>query len=417
MIEKLRRKFVIVNMIIVTVMLTVIFGLILFFTKSNMEQESIQMLRSVSMMPMQHDMPADIPDKVTPLIFIIHKTPEGEYMAAGSEVVDFSDEELLSVLYDAALKSEAQTDVLKEYDLRFFVQNTPMFQAVVFTDISSENAMMAQLVRTCAFIAAASLGGFFLISILLARWTVKPAETAWNEQKQFVADASHELKTPLTVIMTNAEMLQNGNASEEKQKQFSESILTMSKQMRGLTESLLELARSDNNTARTIFEKVDFSGLISDAVLPFEPLYYEKGLTLACEIEDDIHINGDTAQLCRIADILLDNAMKYSYPQTEVSVSLKRHNNSCILSVRSCGNAISKADLKNIFKRFYRIDKARSMNHSYGLGLSIAENIAREHDGKIWAESSDGVNMFKVKLPLYSEIRHNRTNSSSIIPK
>lgn len=400
MIKKLRWKFVLVNMIIVTIMLTVIFGLIIFFTKANMEQKSIQVLRSVSMMPLQPDMPDEVPDKITPSVFTIFKTRENELIASGSEVIDLSDKEILSELFDMALNRKSQTGVIEKYNLRFYVQHTPMGEAVSFADISSENGVLSQLVRTCVYIAVLSFGVFFVISILLARWTVKPVETAWSEQKQFVADASHELKTPLTVIMTNAEMLQDSSHSEDKKKQFSESILTMSRQMRGLTESLLELARSDNHTVNTVFENVDFSSLVSDAVLPFEPLYFEKGLTLACEIEENIHINGDVAQLCRLADILLDNAMKYSYPQTEVTVSLKKHRDYCIFSVANLGDTIPKTDLKNIFKRFYRMDKARSMNHSYGLGLSIAESIVREHGGKIWAESTDGMNVFKVKLPL-----------------
>ena len=172
----------------------------------------------------------------------------------------------------------------------------------------------------------------------------------------------------------------------------------MSKQMRGLTESLLELARSDNHSKEISFENIDFSALISEAILPFEPLYYEKGLTLSCEIQDNIIVSGDSAQLCRLADILLDNALKYSYPQTEVVVSLKKHKDYCLLSVASHGNIISKADLKNIFKRFYCVDKARNANHSYGLGLSIAESIVKEHGGRIWAESADGVNVFRVRL-------------------
>ncbi len=400
MISKLKRKFILVNMIIVTIMLTVIFGLIIFFTKANMEQESIQMLRSVSMMPLQPDMPSEVPDKITPSVFTIFKTRENDLIASGSEVIDLSDKEILSELFDMALKEKNQTGVIEKYNLRFYVQHTPMGEAVSFADISSENGVLSQLVRTCVFIAVLSFGVFFVISILLARWTVKPVETAWSEQKQFVADASHELKTPLTVIMTNAEMLQDSSHSEEKKKQFSESILTMSRQMRGLTESLLELARSDNHTVNTVFENVDFSSLVSDAVLPFEPLYFEKGLTLACEIEEKIHINGDIAQLCRLSDILLDNAMKYSYPQTEVTVSLKKHRDNCIFSVANSGYTIPKSDLKNIFKRFYRMDKARNMNHSYGLGLSIAESIVKQHNGKIWVESADGVNVFKVKLPL-----------------
>ncbi len=400
MIKRLRRKFIIVNMAIVTVMLAVIFGLILFFTKSNMEQDNIQMLRSVSIMPMQPDMPDKAPQKTMPSVFAVYRTPDKEYSAWGSEVVDFSNNELLSEIYNNALNTKAETGIIEEYDLRFHLRRNPFEEAIFFADISGEIKTLRQLTYTCIFIAVLSLILFFTISVLLARWTVKPIETAWNQQKQFVADASHELKTPLTVIMTNAEMLLEGNHSAEKRMQFSESILTMSKQMRGLTESLLELARSDNHSKESSFENVDFSNLISETVLPFEPLYYEKELTLDCEIQDNITLSGDSTQLCRLADILLDNAMKYSYPSTAVTVSLKKHKDYCVFSVSSHGDTITKPELKNIFKRFYRVDKARNANHSYGLGLSIAESIVKEHGGRIWAESVDGLNVFKVRLLL-----------------
>lgn len=400
MIKRLRRKFIIVNMAIVTVMLAVIFGLILFFTKSNMEQDNIQMLRSVSIMPMQPDMPDKAPQKTMPSVFAVYRTPDKEYSAWGSEVVDFSNNELLSEIYNKALNAKAETGIIEEYHLRFHIRHNPFEEAIFFADISGEIKTLRQLTYTCILIAVLSLILFFAISVLLARWTVKPIETAWNQQKQFVADASHELKTPLTVIMTNAEMLLDDKHTAEKRTYFSKSILTMSKQMRGLTESLLELARSDNHSKEISFENVDFSNLISETVLPFEPLYYEKELTLDCEIQDNITLSGDSTQLCRLADILLDNAMKYSYPNTTVTVSLKKHRDYCIFSVSSHGDTISKTDLKNIFKRFYRVDKARNANHSYGLGLSIAESIVKEHGGRIWAESVEGLNTFKMRLPL-----------------
>ena len=402
MIKQLRKKFIIVNMVIVSIMLVIIFGLIIFFTKSSMEKESIQLLRSVPMMHAQHDMPVhkERPDISPPSVFIIFRTFDNIYQASGSEVVNFSDNELISELYNIALSSDKQSGVLREYNLRYFIHDVPNHPSIAFKDISAENAMLSQLVKTCIFIALLSFCIFLIISILLARWTVKPAETAWNEQKQFIADASHELKTPLTVIMTNAEMLLDDKHTAEKRKQFSDSILTMSKQMRGLTENLLELARSDNNTKEISFEAVNFSNLISDALLPFEPLFYEKELVLTSEIQEDIIVSGDSTQLCRLADILLDNAMKYSYPNTSVTVSLKKHRDYCIFSVSNHGDTISKSDLKNIFKRFYRVDKARNMNCSYGLGLSIAESIVKEHEGKIWAESNNELNIFRIKLNL-----------------
>lgn len=144
--------------------------------------------------------------------------------------------------------------------------------------------MLFRLVRTCLFIAVLALGAFFGISLIIARLTVNPAERAWEEQKRFLADASHELKTPLTVIITNGELLKNNKYGEEKRTRFAESILVMAEQMRGLTEGLLELARSEEGRG-IAFERVDLSRLVSDSALPFEPLYLEKGLTLRCDVE------------------------------------------------------------------------------------------------------------------------------------
>ncbi len=408
MIKRLRRKFIIVNMSIVTVMLAVIFGLILFFTKSNMEHDSVQLLRSVAMMPVAPDIPDKFPQKMPLSVFTVYKTNENEYSVNGNEIIDFSDHKLISEIYDLAIRSKNETGVLEEYNLRFHISHNPVHKSVFFADISDEIKTLRQLTYTCIFILIMSLVLFFVISMLLARLTVKPVETAWNQQKQFIADASHELKTPLTVIMTNAEMLLDDNHSEKKRVQFSESILTMSKQMRGLTESLLELARSDNNSREAVYEDADLSGIVSEAVLPFEPLYYEKDITLNCEIEGGLIVGGDSAGLYRLMDILLDNAMKYSYPHTEVVVRLKKHKDHCVLSVANHGDSISKLDLKNIFKRFYQIDKSRNANHSYGLGLSIAESIVKQHKGKIWAESSDGLNVFWVRLQVKALLMKNQ---------
>ena len=175
--------------------------------------------------------------------------------------------------------------------------------------------------------------------------------------------------------------------------------MTMSRQMRGLVESLLELARVDNGGQNMVFSRLNFSELVSDALLPFEPVYFEKGLTLESNVEESLFVKGSQQHLKQVADILLDNAAKYASPDSTVRVILRRQGSHCLLSVASAGDAISKEDLKNIFKRFYRMDKARSMNHSYGLGLSIADSIVGKHGGRIWAESADGVNTFFVQLP------------------
>jgi len=170
--------------------------------------------------------------------------------------------------------------------------------------------------------------------------------------------------------------------------------------MRGLTEALLSLARVDAGVQRGEHSALDLSYLAQQEIMSFEPLFFEMGLLLTGEVEEGINLRGSGEQLRQLFGILLDNAMKYSSPRSEVLLQLRRQGSHALLSVANHGEGLSAEELKNIFKRFYRADKARSMNHSYGLGLPIAEGIVRAHGGRIWAESAGGVNRFNVLLPL-----------------
>lgn len=400
MLKKLRFKFICINMLIVAMMLGIIFGLVLHFTRESLESESMRMMQVVANSPFQLGRPGEMQGEVRLPYFVVQVNKRGEYITNGSGYFDLSDEAFLSDVLTQVFESGEQTGILSEYNLRYLVQTVPNGYSIVFADISSEEATLENLVNACILIALVSFLLFFGISFLLAGWAVRPVDQAWNQQRQFVADASHELKTPLTVILTNAELLQDASYDEESRTTFASSILAMSHQMRGLVESLLELARVDNGAIKTAFSRVELSRLVSDAVLPFEPLFFEKDMELGCVIEPDISVTGSPAHLCQVVEILLDNALKYSAGGNSVSVTLKKQGSHCLLSVTNPGEAISQEDLKNIFKRFYRVDSVRSMNHSYGLGLPIAEGIVREHRGRIWAESTCGLVRFHVQLPL-----------------
>lgn len=386
-------------MTIVTAMLFIILGLVVHFTSNNLELQSQQMLQTVASKPFQPKQPNGHPDDVRLPYFLVQIGSHGEFIVTGNGYYEMTDEDLLRKIMGSALALNEQTGELEEYNLRFFRILNPKTPGFVFADISAEKATINNLIKTCIIIGVLCFIVFLFISFLLAHWSVKPMDLAWTQQRQFVADASHELKTPLTVILTNAELLQNPKYNETERSQFSSNILTMAQQMRGLVERLLDLARVDNSLTNKAFDSIDFSRLVSDSVLPFEPLYFEKTLDLCCQIDAGITINGSQSHLQQVLDILLDNAMKYSFPQTVVNLNLKKQGHSCFLTVSNQGELISKEDLENIFKRFYRIDKARSMNRSYGLGLSIAEKIIHEHKGKIWAESVAGINSFYVQLP------------------
>ena len=401
MLKRLRLKFIFVNMVIVTIMLAVIFGLVLHFTSWNLEQESVRMMQAIAMDPFRLGRPGEQSEAVRLPYFILQVGHKGELEASGGGYYDLSDEEFLRELIDAASSTGKYTGVLRAYNLRFCRMGTPGGQRLVFADMSSEQHILYSLMKSCALIGGVSFLAFLLISLLLSRWAVWPVAKAWAQQRQFVADASHELKTPLTVILTNAELLNDPDYGEEAKQQSARSILAMSGRMRELVEQLLSLARIDSGAAQADRTRVDLSKVVSDAVLPFEPLFFEKVVELTCQVESGLTVKGSEAHLRQVVDILLDNAQKYAASPGKAEVTLLRQGKGCcLLRVADQGEAIPKEDLKNIFKRFYRADKARTTSHSYGLGLAIASGIVEAHHGKIWAESAGGVNTFYVKLPL-----------------
>ena len=398
MIKRLRRKFIVINMAIVTVMLVVIFSLVVFFMGMAIEIEDRQVMEEISENALRPGGRPVRPREGWRSYLVLREDGQGIWVAEGAGSLEEPEQDAAMEYLEAVREQGEEYGLLRQENLRYFSRQTPFGQVIVFLDISGEMDTMGNLIRTCGFISALSFCIFWVISIGLARWAIKPVETAWNQQRQFVADASHELKTPLTVIMTNAELMQSPEYGEEDRRRFAGSILAMSQQMRGLVESLLDLARVDNGAVNMVFSMVDLSELVAECLLPFEPVYFERELTLESRVEEGLYVKGSAAHLRQVVEILLDNGAKYASPQGCVEVTLKRQGNHCLLSVSNPGEPIGKEDLQNIFKRFYRIDKARTMNHSYGLGLAIADSVVREHGGKIWAESENGRNTFFVQL-------------------
>lgn len=298
------------------------------------------------------------------------------------------------------MASDLQSGILRAYGLRFLRAETPHGKYIVFADMSHEHSTLSGLLRTCLRISLAGGLVFLAISTLLAHLAVRPVEEAWAQQKQFVADASHELKTPLTVLLANAELMCAEGSTPCEQQALARGTLAAARRMRSLVEKLLELARADGGVLEPARTRLDWAQETNEALLPFEPLCFEKGLVLDTRLDAGIFVRGDAALLQQLAAILLDNACKYSSPGTVVRVVLKRRGKRrAVLSVANWGQPIPAKELANIFKRFYRMDAARSQSEGHGLGLSIAQQIVRRHGGKIWAESENGQNTFYAELP------------------
>ena len=399
MLKKLQIKFVIINMTMVTIMLFVIFGLIYNYTEQNLETRNINMMRTIAAEPFQLGRPNNSSSELRLPFFTLLLGLEDELVSTGGGYYDLSDRKFLEDLITQSTKERKEIGIIDEHNLRYYRVKMPMGTVLVFSDISSEKNTLNSLLQSFIIIGFISFFVFLGISIFLAKWAIKPVARAWQQQKQFVADASHELKTPLTVIMTNSELLQSNDFSEEEKYNFLQSISFMSRQMKQLVEKLLILARSDNQDSILPMNALDLSKLVLNAAISFEGVFAEKNLILESFAEPDIKVLGNEESLRQVIDILLDNAGKYSSPNGTTRIALYNADwRKCCIKVSNPGAPIPSDELKNIFQRFYRTNKARSRDGSYGLGLSIAENIVTQHKGKIWAESQNGVNSFFVEL-------------------
>lgn len=398
MLKKLRIRFVVINMSIVTVMLCVIFGMVYHFTRQNLEKQSLDLFRMASVTPVAPPRPGSSVPQIN-LPFFSVRQENGIWVENGDSFYDLSDKQYLQELASAAEAQEDDSGVLPEYGFRYHRSDMPLGRQISFVDISSEQDTLHKLIETCSIIGVLSFAVFLCISIFLARWAVKPVDAAWQQQKQFVADASHELKTPLTVIQASAELLAQTEDPAERIR-FTGNITEMVHRMRLLTGELLLLARSDNGQPPQNISSVDFSHTVSAAVLPFEPIFFEAGLILSAQISDGLTLNGDPNSLRQLVDILLDNARKYSTPGGETVLSLQKAGKFAVLSISNPSIPLTPQQCRDVFKRFYRTDPARTGGDGFGLGLSIAEGVVQQHGGKIFARYQDGKFTVQAEFPL-----------------
>lgn len=234
-----------------------------------------------------------------------------------------------------------------------------------------------------------------IVSKILSEWIIKPIENTFQKQKQFIADASHELKTPLSVIMACADTLEH-NPKEQK---WITHIKNESERMNHLITSLLVLAKVEDGTNKQLFESVHLSKLVEKSVLPFESLTYEKNITLDYEIEENIYFKCNTTEMQKLLSILLDNAIEHSSKQGHIIVKLRQEKNIIVLEVANKGIPIPPNEREKIFERFYRGDPSRNRNENrYGMGLAIAKAITQNHNGNISVSSYHGYTIFKIIL-------------------
>ena len=403
-IRKLRWQFVAACMGLIAIVLAIVFGCVWVSAQSALEHSSHMALeqalsrRGGDLLPGFRQNGGD--DQVLLPYFTVQVWGTTVYVTGGT-YSGLEDTDALTAILTDCLSQEADEGSLSDYSLRYLRQDDGLYTQIAFVDISLETAALRQMMASYLRIGLLSLlllaGASFLLSLRVTR----PVERAWRQQRQFFSDASHELKTPLTVILSNAEMLETSDLPE-RESRWRDNILSESRQMKTLVEEMLTLSRTEDAQRKPTVADVDLSDLSEDCALAFEPVAFEAGKPLSWNVTPALTVSGDGEKLRRLLSILLDNAAKYGAPGEGIVLSLRAERSQAILSVAngSGGHPIPPEELPRLFERFYRADASRGEQSGFGLGLPIAQAIAKEHHGALRAESDEQATRFTFTLPL-----------------
>lgn len=317
---------------------------------------------------------------------------DGDVIEIKNEPPTVHTDDDLEKLAEDIIKSGKSTGT--ENNLVFYKADKGGYTLVTFMDNTVVNENATTLFHYTLIFGGVALVLFFFLSVFLARKIVNPLEESYQKQKQFISDAGHELKTPVSVVSANAELL----SREIGDNQWLQNIQYENERMGILIGQLLDLARTEKVTPQ--MEHIDFSRLVAGEALPFESVAFEKRLVLNSNITNGICVEGNSTQLKQIVSILLDNAIRHSKEQGEVYLSLIKEHGLAKLSVINKGDEIPVEQREQIFERFYRVDTARNNEDKhYGLGLAIAKAIATSHNGHIEVFCYDGFVEFRVQIP------------------
>lgn len=291
----------------------------------------------------------------------------------------------INYLAKKLMQSGSERGIYK--DLMYQVTNADYETTVVIIDISNDLSLIANMFKMSIIVVFLSLIFVYLFTYYFSKWAIKPVQTAFENQQRFISDASHELKTPLTVISANADVLE----SEIGSNKWLDNIKNQSVLMNELVYDLLDLAKLDETREDMVMAEFNLSDTIMSKALEFECTAFESGKTFEQNIGDDIMYTGNEEQIKHLASILIDNAIKHSNENGTVRVTLTTNGNKRIFQVYNTGNTISDEEKLHIFDRFYRSDKSRARaTGGYGLGLSIAKSIVDVHSGDIVVDGEEG---------------------------
>ena len=395
MIRRLRWKVIGLNMGMVFCVLLAVFAAVYFSSRAVIARSVQQQLQQALQTGSGYDLSQPGQEGVP--CFVAEVYASGTVRVSGNSYYDLTDKAALVDIVTAALSADSDEGVLAEHHLRYLRQEGLLSTRIAFTDSTLEQATLRSLLTGSLLIGLAALAVLFACSYVLSGAVTRPVDRAWQQQKQFLSDASHELKTPLTVILSSAELLEQSAAPE--QKQYVDNVRAESRRMKRLVEDMLTLSRVERGGEHLPDTTADLSDAAADAALRFEPVAYEAGHTLSYDIAPGLLVRGDSGKLEQAVAVLLDNAIKYAAPGTEVRLDAARQGKNACLWVENEGDPIPADKLPHIFDRFYRADASRTDGGSFGLGLPIARAIVEAHRGTLRCDSGGHTTRFTITLP------------------
>lgn len=393
MLTRLRKKMVLTNMLLVSTVLLCVLCAVCVLTWQNVFAEQLEALRkeAIAISLLQNETEGhpqyrspDLPIQEHHLAVLLKE--DGSWTLLQADGLTLSGESISEAVRQV-MEQEDSSGILRSMDLTFLRQNTKIGPILMFGQYTSirQNAWHNIWLSIWLFFASEMI--LLAISILLSRIAVKPIERAWMQQKQFIANASHELKTPLTVIMANNNII-SGHPEQtvRQQEQWLHSTLEEAEQMHRLLNEMLTLARTEDEQVSFPLELINGAEIVEEEILFLEPVAFEKSIALELQAPKELCWHTNPQLLRKLVVLLVDNAIKYSPRNDTVSITLAG-GKSVFLQVHNRGPAIPEEDLPHLFERFYRSDKSRS-TEGYGLGLAIAHATAEKLRGRLSVTST-----------------------------
>lgn len=399
MFDKLKRKIILTIMALLTFVFVGIFGTIYFSNYNSMERDLEMNLKNA-----MYDPKKPTPNNPMMLSSIIIDLDSKDEISNIYTLLDINEENLKEIVVKINTNENKLGKIkFEESSFGYLKDNGKKGSRIVLINRESQKDLLNGILRTFLIIGGISLLLLLAVSIFITNKILEPVIESFERQKQFIADASHELKTPLAIIKTNSSVIKgNKDESVSSQMKWLNYIEDQTSRMGELIEEMLSLAKIDSGKELLDFTNFNISHLVDNIILTFEAVIFENSIEFESDIQEEIYIKGDKEKIKKAITVLLDNAIKYTNKNGKISVFVKEDKSKVKIEVKNTGLGIKKEDLDKIFERFYRVDGSRTRETGgYGLGLSIAKSIIETHKGKIYANSTVGKETtFTIELSL-----------------